>query len=39
MSNGIAVVGMGCVYPGALSPETLWENVVAGRRLFSRPAG
>ncbi len=30
----IAVIGMGCVYPGALSPETLWENILAGRRYF-----
>ncbi|MEN8180352.1 MAG: beta-ketoacyl synthase N-terminal-like domain-containing protein, partial [Pseudomonadota bacterium] len=30
----IAVIGMGCVYPGALNPETLWENILAGRRYF-----
>ncbi len=34
--RNIAVIGMGCVYPGALSPEELWENVLAGRREFRR---
>ena len=29
-----AVIGMGCVYPGALDPETLWEYILAGRRYF-----
>lgn len=29
----IAVVGQGCVLPGAFSPEELWGNVVAGRDL------
>ena len=32
----IAVVGMGCVYPGAHSPEELWVNVLAGRRYFRK---
>ncbi len=32
----IAVVGMGCVFPGAHSPFELWENVLAGRREFRR---
>ena len=27
----IAVVGMGCVYPGAPDVETFWDNIVAGR--------
>jgi enediyne polyketide synthase len=27
---------MACIYPGALSPEELWENVLAGRREFRR---
>ncbi len=27
----IAIVGMGCRYPGARSPEELWELVYAGR--------
>ncbi|MEN8135481.1 MAG: SDR family NAD(P)-dependent oxidoreductase [Thermodesulfobacteriota bacterium] len=30
----IAIVGMGCVYPGAHSPEELWTNILAGRRYF-----
>ena len=32
----IAVVGMGCEYPDARTPEELWENVLAGRRAFRR---
>lgn len=27
---------MGCVYPGAHSPEELWTNVLAGRRYFRK---
>jgi acyl transferase domain-containing protein len=27
----IAVVGRGCVVPGALDPDTFWRNVAAGR--------
>jgi enediyne polyketide synthase len=27
---------MGCVFPGAHSPEELWQNVLAGRRFFRR---
>lgn len=27
----IAVVGRGCVLPGALDPDSFWENVLAGR--------
>ncbi len=30
----IAIVGMGCRYPDAGSPEELWENVLAQRRAF-----
>jgi len=30
----VAIIGMGCVYPGALSPEELWTNILAGRRYF-----
>ena len=29
VEDEIAVIGMGCIYPGADSPEQLWENVVA----------
>ncbi|WP_228993609.1 polyketide synthase [Streptomyces sp. DH8] len=31
----IAVVGRGCVLPGALDPDTFWENVAAGRTSLS----
>ena len=31
----IAVIGQGCVLPGALSPEALWEAVSQGRDLLS----
>jgi enediyne polyketide synthase len=34
--NAIAIVGMACVYPDALSPGELWENVLARRRAFRR---
>ncbi len=34
--NGIAVVGMACVYPDANTPAELWENVLAQRRSFRR---
>ena len=27
----IAIVGRGCVLPGALSPQQFWDNIVAGR--------
>jgi enediyne polyketide synthase len=30
----IAVIGLGCRYPGANSPIELFENVLAGRRQF-----
>ncbi|THA68698.1 beta keto-acyl synthase [Streptomyces sp. A0958] len=36
----IAVVGRGCVLPGALDPDTFWENIAAGRTsLAAAPAG
>ena len=35
-SNTIAVVGMACEFPGAHSPEELWQNVLAGRRFFRK---
>jgi len=31
----IAIVGCACILPGALSPEALWEAVVAGRDLLT----
>ncbi|MFF9126394.1 beta-ketoacyl synthase N-terminal-like domain-containing protein [Streptomyces sp. NPDC014889] len=31
----IAVVGRGCVLPGALDPDTFWDNVAAGRAGLS----
>ncbi|MFE2292984.1 beta-ketoacyl synthase N-terminal-like domain-containing protein [Streptomyces sp. NPDC059452] len=31
----IAVVGRGCVLPGALDPDTFWENIAAGRMSLS----
>ncbi|MBI3798495.1 MAG: SDR family NAD(P)-dependent oxidoreductase, partial [Deltaproteobacteria bacterium] len=34
--SSIAIIGMACVYPGAHSPEELWENVLAGRRFFRK---
>jgi enediyne polyketide synthase len=32
----IAVIGLGCRYPGARTPLQLWENVLARRRQFRR---
>jgi enediyne polyketide synthase len=32
--NGIAVIGIGCWYPGASSPKELWENILSRRREF-----
>lgn len=32
----VAVVGLGCRYPGASSPRQLWENILARRRQFRR---
>jgi enediyne polyketide synthase len=32
----IAIIGMACEFPGAHSPEELWENVLAGRRYFRK---
>ncbi len=37
MSNErIAIVGIGLCYPDAVSPDELWENVLAGRRAFRK---
>ncbi len=30
----IAVIGIGCIYPGADKPLTLWENILTRRRQF-----
>src|SRR5258706_15932290 len=32
--SGIAIVGVGCYYPGAKSPKEFWENILARRREF-----
>ena len=32
----IAIIGMACEFPGAHSPEELWQNVLAGRRFFRK---
>ncbi|HTU18290.1 MAG TPA: type I polyketide synthase [Gemmataceae bacterium] len=32
----IAVVGLGCWYPGARGPQQLWENILTRRREFRR---
>ena len=31
----IAIVGRGCVLPGCLTPDALWQAVVSGRSLLS----
>jgi enediyne polyketide synthase len=36
LHDPIAVVGIGCWYPGAQAPQHLWENVLARRREFRR---
>ncbi|UCH23036.1 MAG: SDR family NAD(P)-dependent oxidoreductase [Deltaproteobacteria bacterium] len=35
-SEPIAVIGMGCYYPGAKSPKQLWANVLSRRIQFRR---
>ncbi|HWE69674.1 MAG TPA: beta-ketoacyl synthase N-terminal-like domain-containing protein [Acidimicrobiales bacterium] len=38
-ADTIAVVGLGCVYPGAPDVETFWDNIVAGRSaIIDAPA-
>src|SRR4030095_5302455 len=32
----IAIIGIGCWYPGARNPKQLWENILARRRQFRR---
>jgi len=34
--NGIAIIGLACIYPDARGPEELWDNVLAQRRAFRR---
>jgi len=34
MVSGIAIVGMGCQFPDARSPQELWENTLSQRRAF-----
>ena len=34
--NEIAIIGIGCRYPGARTPKQLWENILARRRQFRR---
>ncbi|BAY46765.1 beta ketoacyl-acyl carrier protein synthase [Scytonema sp. HK-05] len=33
---GIAIIGMGCLYPGASDLRQLWENILARRQQFRR---
>lgn len=35
----IAIVGRGCVLPGASAPDELWRKLCAGGDLLSRPPG
>jgi acyl transferase domain-containing protein/3-hydroxymyristoyl/3-hydroxydecanoyl-(acyl carrier protein) dehydratase len=35
----IAIVGRGCVVPGALDPGTFWENIAAGRCSLDPASG
>ena len=35
-SASIAIIGLACEFPGAHSPEELWQNVLAGRRFFRK---
>ena len=32
----LAVIGLGCWYPGARNPRQLWEGILARRREFRR---
>jgi len=36
MNAGIAIVGLACCYPGANTPDELWENVLAQRKAFRK---
>lgn len=33
-SESIAVIGLGCWYPGSQNVKTFWENIVSGRQQF-----
>src|SRR6185437_10215522 len=35
----IAIVGRGCVVPGACDPDTFWANIVAGKSSLEPAAG
>ena len=35
-SEGIAVIGMACIFPGAPDLSTYWQNIKGGGRLFNR---
>jgi acyl transferase domain-containing protein len=35
--DAIAITGRGCVLPGALEPNTFWDNVLHGRVSLSAP--
>ncbi len=35
-SNEIAIVGLGCRYPGSENPKLLWENILSRRVQFRR---
>ena len=34
--ESIAIIGLGCEFPGAHSPGELWENILSGRRVFRK---
>lgn len=36
MKQKIAIVGIGCHYPGSKSPLQLWENILSKRRQFRK---
>ena len=35
--DGIAIIGMGCKFPGAKSVEEYWELLAAGRSMVTEP--
>lgn len=37
MFEPIAIIGRSCLFPGAMTPEQLWENRLAGRGHFISP--